>query len=100
MIIAVSDVHLGETGFQEQDRQFSNFLDHVQNSLLREGGDLVLLGDIFDFWRGDLVEVLEEYSGIIEKLINFPGNVNIHYIVGNHDFYTLMKNHLNLLGRV
>ena len=87
MIVAVSDVHLGETGFQEQDRQFSNFLDYVQNSLLKEGGDLVLLGDIFDFWRGDLVEVLEEYSGIIEKLLNFPSRVNVHYIVGNHDFY-------------
>ena len=68
MIIAVSDVHLGETGFQEQDRQFSNFLDYVQNTLLKEGGDLVLLGDIFDFWRGDSVDVLEKYGGIIEKL--------------------------------
>lgn len=87
MIVAVSDVHLGETGFQEQDRQFSNFLDYVQNTLLKEGGDLVLLGDIFDFWRGDSVEVLEKYSGIIEKLNNFPSNVNVHYIVGNHDFY-------------
>ncbi len=87
MIIAVSDVHLGEAGFQEQDRQFSNFLDYVQNSLLKEGGDLVLLGDIFDFWRRDSVDVLEEYSGIIEKLLNLSSRVNVHYIVGNHDFY-------------
>ena len=87
MIIAVSDVHLGEAGFQEQDRQFSNFLDSVQNSLLKEGGDLVLLGDIFDFWRGDSVVVLEKYSGIIEKLLNFPSNIDVHYIIGNHDYY-------------
>ncbi len=87
MIIAVSDVHLGETGFQEQDRQFSNFLDYVQNSLLKEGGDLVLLGDIFDFWRGDSVEVLKNYNNIIEKLLNFPSNIDVHYIIGNHDYY-------------
>ena len=87
MIIAVSDVHLGEMGFQEQDKQFSNFLDHVKNTLLREGGDLVLLGDIFDFWRRDSVEILEGYSSVIEKLKNFPSNINVHYIIGNHDYY-------------
>ncbi len=87
MIIAVSDVHLGEEGFQEQDRQFSSFIDYTKNTLLMGGGDLILLGDIFDFWRGDSVKILKEYSGIIEKLLNFPSNINIHYLVGNHDFY-------------
>ena len=87
MIIAVSDVHLGEMGFQEQDKQFSNFLDHVQNTLLKEGGDLVLLGDIFDFWRRDSVEILEDYGDIIEKVKSFPSNINVHYIIGNHDYY-------------
>ena len=87
MIIAVSDVHLGETGFQEQDRQFSNFLDFVQSTLLKDGGDLVLLGDIFDFWRGGSVEVLEKYGSVIEKLYNFPSNIVVHYVIGNHDYY-------------
>ena len=58
-----------------------------KNTLLKEGGDLVLLGDIFDFWRRDSAEILEEYDGIIEKLHNFPSDINVHYIVGNHDFY-------------
>jgi UDP-2,3-diacylglucosamine pyrophosphatase LpxH len=87
MIIAVSDVHLGEMGFQKQDKQFSNFLDHVQNTLLKDGGDLVLLGDIFDFWRRDSVEILEDYGDIIEKVKSFPSNINVHYIIGNHDYY-------------
>jgi UDP-2,3-diacylglucosamine pyrophosphatase LpxH len=87
MIIAVSDVHLGEEGYQEQDKQFSSFLDYAKEDLLKEGDYFVLLGDIFDFWRMDSVEILEAYKDIIEKLLNFPDNVNVQYVVGNHDYY-------------
>jgi UDP-2,3-diacylglucosamine pyrophosphatase LpxH len=87
MIISVSDVHLGEDGYQEQDKQFSKWLDFVEKDALKNGGHLVLLGDIFDFWRKDTVQVVQEYSDLIEKLFEFPNNVEIHYIFGNHDFY-------------
>jgi len=87
MIIAVSDVHLGEDGYEEQDKQFSSFLDYVRDDLLNEGWDFVLLGDIFDFWRKDSVEILNTYEDIIEKLIGFPNNVEVHYVIGNHDYY-------------
>ena len=87
MIIAVSDVHLGEDGYQEQEKQFSSFLDYTKDTLLKGGGDFVLLGDIFDFWRMDSVEILEAYKDIISKLISFPNDIKVHYIIGNHDYY-------------
>ena len=87
MIIAVSDVHLGEDNYQEQDKQFSSFLDYVKDDLLKEGGDFVLLGDIFDFWRKDSVEILDVYEEIIAKLMSFPNKAKVHYVIGNHDYY-------------
>ena len=87
MIISVSGVHLGEKGYQEQDLQFSNFLDFLKKDALKEGGHLVLLGDIFDFWRQDSLKILENYADLIDKLFDFPDNVDIHYVVGNHDYY-------------
>jgi UDP-2,3-diacylglucosamine pyrophosphatase LpxH len=74
-------------GYEEQDKQFSSFLDYVREDLLNEGGDFVLLGDIFDFWRKDFVEILNTYEDIIEKLIGFPNNVEVHYVIGSHDYY-------------
>jgi UDP-2,3-diacylglucosamine pyrophosphatase LpxH len=79
--------NLGEDDYQEQDKQFSSFLDSARDDLLKEGGDLVLLGDIFDFWRKDSVEIFDTYEDIIETLVNFPNNVRVHYVIGNHDYY-------------
>ncbi len=87
MIISVSDVHLGEDGCQSQDKQFSRFLDFVRSDALSSGGHLVLLGDIFDFWRKDSIKILEEHGDAVGKMLEFPEDIKIHYVVGNHDFY-------------
>jgi UDP-2,3-diacylglucosamine pyrophosphatase LpxH len=87
MIISVSDVHLGEEGFQKEYGQFSKFLEFIRNDELRDGGHLVLLGDIFDFWRKDSSQIFEDYADVIVELFEFPKDVDIHYVVGNHDFY-------------
>lgn len=87
MIITVSDVHLGEDGFSKQDLQFSKFLEFIKDDELKDGGHLVLLGDIFDFWRKDSAQIFEDYSDAIEVLFEFPKDINIHYVIGNHDFY-------------
>ncbi len=87
MIISVSDVHLGEEGFRKEDKQFSKFLEFVKDDALKDGGHLVLLGDIFDFWRKDSAKIFKEYGDVIGELFEFPKDVSIHYVVGNHDFY-------------
>jgi len=68
MIVAISDIHLGVEQKYFRGQHFKNFLIYLRDNLFEEGGDLVLLGDIFDFWRQDLCDVLIQSEDIIEKL--------------------------------
>jgi len=81
--VVVSDVHLG---YEHSDaKAFDDFVDHL---LLDKPDNLILLGDIFDFWRRSEVDLLLENPtpGIIEKLLQF----NLVYVRGNHD-YSMLK---------
>jgi UDP-2,3-diacylglucosamine pyrophosphatase LpxH len=93
MIIVVSDVHLAQSqndkNVEIDDKWFYEFLKYIEENQLREGGHLVLLGDIVDFWRRDFTRALTETSGVFYKLTNFNSNVSIHYVIGNHDFFML-----------
>lgn len=112
MIVVVSDIHLAEKQkesekcpeeklkklLSEDDRQFVDFLREIKNNQLSNGGDLVLLGDVVDFWRRDFSKALRECGVIFSELMSFDHKkVNIHYVVGNHDYYMLQlkKNLLN-----
>ena len=52
-IFCVSDLHLADRGFRDnfavegREARFHKFLDYVA----AEGGQLYVLGDLFDFWR-------------------------------------------------
>jgi UDP-2,3-diacylglucosamine pyrophosphatase LpxH len=85
MIIAVSDVHIGYS--ESESSQFEAFL---QDDLWKENNitDLVLCGDIFDFWRRSIVDVMIEGAGILRglKQLNWKYGVNITFIAGNHDY--------------
>lgn len=81
--IAVSDMHLGAEG-SNRDR-FINFIDNIEDDVDR----LVLLGDIFDFWRRDPVGVLLENIEIVGKLMSLEPEINVFYVVGNHDFHLI-----------
>ena len=83
MIIAVSDVHLGYDKCNLND--FLRFLNECDSAGIDH---LILLGDILDFWRKNNAEVVTEKKNaeILAKLAKL--NVkNIHYVVGNHDYY-------------
>ncbi|RZN38387.1 MAG: hypothetical protein EFT35_04875 [Methanophagales archaeon ANME-1-THS] len=85
MIIAVSDVHLGYEKSNRED--FIRFLDTCNSADIH---DLVLLGDILDFWRRNNAKVVtdEIHAEIVDKLGNLDVK-HIHYVVGNHDYYLL-----------
>jgi len=83
MILVISDVHLGYEESNKDD--FSKFLDKSETLDIDH---LVLLGDFFDFWRFDNAQIMIENEDILEKLYNLNAK-NIHYIVGNHDYYML-----------
>ena len=81
MILVVSDVHLGYEGCNKE--AFGKFLDKYESV---EIDHLVLLGDFFDFWRRNNAEIITENEDVLEKLNKLKAK-NIHYIVGNHDYY-------------
>lgn len=81
--IAVSDVHLGTKDSNRS--KFIHFMDNLGDDVDR----IVLLGDIFDFWRRDPVGVLLENIDIIQKLISLEPEINISYVIGNHDFHLI-----------
>ena len=88
MIIVVSDVHLGYDKCNHN--AFASFLNKCNSSSIDH---LVLLGDLFDFWRCNNAHIVmaETYA----KIFNILGNLaikNIHYIVRNHDYYMLRLN--------
>ena len=78
MIIVVSDVHLAEKKDDPQvkvdDAKFLEFLDYIASHHLKDGGDLVLLGDIIDLWRRDFAKALVESDAVISKLIEMGSN--------------------------
>ena len=81
--IAVSDVHLG---IEYSNRsKFIDFIDNLGDDVDR----LVLLGDILEFWRRDPVGVLLENTDIIQKLMSLEPEINVSYVVGNHDFHLI-----------
>lgn len=86
MILVVSDWHLG---YKKCNRDaILNFLDDQANTKIDH---LILLGDIFDFWRRNNAEIIEENDDIMGKLDKL--NVDtLHYIAGNHDYYVLDQN--------
>ncbi len=99
MIVVVSDVHLGSdvgrkcrgTGRAcddlDLDPLFQAFVGYIGKEYLRTKEDrLVLLGDIFDFWRKDAAEVMIENQETVSKLKEIASRSVINYVVGNHDY--------------
>jgi UDP-2,3-diacylglucosamine pyrophosphatase LpxH len=102
VIIAVSDVHLGHQDEGKQER----FLEFLNKCDTEEIDHLVLLGDIFDFWRrsnglifycdgrkkadpreqANLERLVNTNCEILAKLSQLKVK-NLHYVVGNHDYY-------------
>jgi UDP-2,3-diacylglucosamine pyrophosphatase LpxH len=80
MILVISDVHLGYKNCNHDD--FLAFLDNYDTEI----NHLVLLGDFFDFWRRNNAKIITENEDILEKLNNLNAK-NIHYVIGNHDYY-------------
>jgi UDP-2,3-diacylglucosamine pyrophosphatase LpxH len=55
LIIAVSDTHLGYD--QSDSTKFLKFIDSELMNLSKDD-DLVLLGDILEFWRGKNIDAI------------------------------------------
>jgi len=99
MIVVVSDTHLGSdvgrkckrTGRACEDLGldplFQTFMGQIGKEYLHTKDDrLILLGDIFDFWRKDSAEVLIVNQETVSRMKEISRRSVIHYVVGNHDY--------------
>jgi len=82
MIIAVSDLHLGDP--HSNKKGFTNFIQEFLKPNQKEITHLVLLGDILDFWGKNITVVMQNHSHIFDILSSL--DFETHYLVGNHDF--------------
>lgn len=82
-----SDVHLGVQSPEEERakvRRVLAFLDHV----LRNGEELFILGDLFDYWFEYRYVVPRGHHHVLSRLAQLVENgVTVRYLVGNHDFW-------------
>ena len=86
-IFVISDLHIGDGGPRDnfghagsdRPRQITAFLDYVE----RENSELIILGDLFDFWQANFSRVLT--SGFGTELIGKLGQLKVTYVIGNHD---------------
>jgi UDP-2,3-diacylglucosamine pyrophosphatase LpxH len=82
MIIAISDLHLGDPVSNRTG--FSSFIEDFLKPRCDEITDLVLLGDILDLWRRNCSAVIRDNLNILNDVCSL--GFHIHYIAGNHDF--------------
>lgn len=82
-IFIVSDLHLGDGGPRDNFsvdgklQKFNQFLDYVKDC----GGEIILLGDVFDFWQSNIGNVIVHHLNLIDRL----ADMQAIYVIGNHD---------------
>ena len=97
-IFVISDLHIGDGGprdnfgYPGSDRpqQLELFLDYVSEN----NGELVILGDLFEFWQANFSRTIIKNMPLLDRL----ARLNTTYILGNHDsdlFHFIGKDLLN-----
>lgn len=84
----ISDVHLGlETPEREAAKQ-KRLLDFF-NRTAADASALFILGDLFDAWIEYRTVIPKGFHRVLAKLHDLTdAGVKVHYLVGNHDFWT------------
>lgn len=82
-IFVISDLHLGDGGARDnfslnnRDEELDSFLDFVE----KEKGQLIIIGDLFEFWQINLGKILIHRKLLIDRF----AKMDAFYIIGNHD---------------
>jgi UDP-2,3-diacylglucosamine pyrophosphatase LpxH/uncharacterized membrane protein HdeD (DUF308 family) len=82
-IFVISDLHLGDGGARDnfeagkKTPELRAFLDHVG----AEGGELFILGDLFELWQVNLSLLFVKRREVLDHL----AALNLVYVPGNHD---------------
>jgi len=81
----LSDLHLGDGSGSDNFRYNENALKAALTEYRGNGYELILLGDIEEFWQFDLDKIKSRYENTVYSLMKAVGDDKIHRIFGNHD---------------
>jgi len=88
-----SDVHLG-LGSKDHERKKEQRVIRFLNMVKHDGGELFILGDLFDYWFEYRSVVPKGYFRLLSKLSDLRNRgIQISYLAGNHDFW--LKDYLS-----
>lgn len=82
----ISDIHLGLLSKEAEDSK-ETLLIKLFDFIKGEGGELFILGDLFDYWfeyRKVYQKGFYRTLASIRKLTE--SGIKVHYFIGNHDF--------------
>ncbi len=87
VIYCIADAHLGaneEEKERKKERRLIAFLDKV----LKERADLIIAGDLFDFYFEYNSVIPRKYFDVLAKLRTLiKSGISIRFIAGNHDYW-------------
>lgn len=82
-----SDAHLG-IGSKEEDRNKERSIVRFLEMVGRDGEELFIVGDLFDFWFEYKSVVPKGYFRLFARLADLTeAGIKISYLAGNHDFW-------------
>ena len=82
-IFVISDLHMGDGGVRDnfpvnnRERELDSFLDYVAG----QQAELIVLGDLFEFWQMNLSKIVMTRMPLLDRL----AAMNATYVLGNHD---------------
>lgn len=86
-IYFASDIHLGLPGVEpplEREKRFVRWLDMAK----QDAEEIILLGDIFDFWYEYKKVIPRGFSRFLGKLSELTDSgITIRFFTGNHDIW-------------
>ena len=82
----VSDAHLGTERPDRQELR-QQHLVRLLHEVVTGGGNLFIVGDLFDFWIEYDRFIRADYFATLSRLAELVrGGTKVHYVSGNHDF--------------
>jgi len=86
-IYFASDVHLGLPNYEKslvREKVFIKWLDEIK----KDAEEIILLGDIFDFWFEYKRAIPKGFSRFLGKLCEITdAGIPVHFFTGNHDMW-------------
>jgi UDP-2,3-diacylglucosamine pyrophosphatase LpxH len=85
-VLVISDIHLGDAHSLLMDSSTIQALTGAISGMGRVD-ELVLLGDVFDFWQSPFTEAVAMARDFLAALYTLENVERIVYVVGNHDHH-------------